>query len=274
MPRQVALTLLTATLSIAGYHFLQAVRGGEESDGKPVLPRQYESIWTVHDENRPKPHRLTPGAHPHDPPSDARVLFDGTDLSQWTWGEKGPWEVKGDYLEVNSTGGMNTKESFGDCQLHLEFSSPTPPQEDSQARGNSGIFFMGKFEVQILDSYSNESYADGYLGALYGQHPPMVNASRKPGEWQALDIVFRRPRFEGEELAEPARATVLLNGVLVQHNAKFFGITTSGRLAKYRRLPDALPLHLQDHGDQQPVRFRNVWIRKLDLSPEALDQRP
>ena len=238
------------------------------------LKKQYKSIWLVHDLNRPKPPTVTPGKEPGAPPSDAIVLFDGTDLSQWKFGNRGQWEVRDGYVEVNDRGSATTVREFGDCQLHLEYMAPAEPQNESQLRGNSGILFMGSYEVQVLDNYNNPTYSDGYIGAVYGQHPPIVNAGRKPGEWQSYDIVFRAPRWRDGEVVEPGRFTVFLNGVVVQHNAEIYGNVVWRNLATYRNKNAKGPIVLQDHGDKQPVRFRNIWVRELDLSPEALDNRP
>jgi hypothetical protein len=249
---------------------LLAEEGPEWNEG---LPQQYNSIWKVHDIFRPKPPQVAPADAPGAPPADAVVLFDGKDLSKWN----GKWKVQDDYMECNSTGSISTKDSFGDCQLHLEYMAPSPAflNTSSQARGNSGILFMGHYEVQVLDNCENATYSDGYIGGVYGQHPPLVNPCRKPGEWQTYDIVFRAPRFKGktDEVAEPGRFTVFLNGVLVQHDAEIYGRVRWRGLATYAYHEEARPLVLQDHGDKQPVRFRNIWIRKLDLSWEAIDNR-
>jgi hypothetical protein len=207
---------------------------------------------------------VTPGAEPGAPPSDAIVLF-GTDLSGWRTANGGPpkWKVENGVLQVVPGGGdILTREEFGDCQLHVEWATPTPPHGNSQERGNSGVFLMGLYEVQVLDSFENLTYADGQAAALYGQFPPFVNASRPPGEWQAYDIVFEAPRFEGEALASPAYLTVLHNGVLVQNHRAVLGPTLHRRLAHYTPHGPAGPLKLQDH--ENPVRYRNVWIRRLE----------
>lgn len=224
----------------------------------PLLPG---SKWRVHDPERPPPVAVTPG-DASAPPSDAVVLFDGRDLSAWTNGGKpAGWKVEGGVAEVNGTGSIETRESFGDCQLHIEWCAPAKVESSSQGRGNSGLFFMGRYEVQVLDSFENRTYADGQAAALYGQTPPLVNVCRKPGEWQSYDIVFRAPRFDGETLASPARATVFHNGVLVQDAQTFLGATAHRAVATYAKHEAALPLSLQDHGN--PVRYRNIWIRRL-----------
>ena len=226
--------------------------------------------WKVHDMDRPQPKVIDPGTpstpdEPGRPPSDAIVLFDGTDLSKWT-SNKGParWRVQDGYMEVaKKSGGMRTKESFGSCQLHVEWRAPVPPRGKSQSRGNSGVFLMGRYEVQVLDCFENKTYPDGQAGSVYGQQPPLVNACRRPGEWQTYDIIFRRPHFDdGGKCVKPATLTLLHNGVLVQDHFELEGATAHKRRASYKRHPDKLPLGLQDHGN--PVRYRNIWIRPLE----------
>ena len=231
---------------------------------------QVDTRYAIHDLNRPAPTVITPGTAstqdaPGKPPSDAVVLFDGKDLSQWLGTDNGPakWKVENNYFEVVAhTGYIHTKTAFGDCQLHVEFSEPTPPQGESQERGNSGVFLMGDYEIQVLDSYENKTYADGQAGAVYGQYPPLVNASRPPGQWQTYDIVFHGPRFDSAgKLTRPARVTVFHNGVLVQDNVELTGPTAHKQRPPYKPGPDKAPLALQDHGN--PVRYRNIWIRPL-----------
>jgi len=226
--------------------------------------------WPIHDRTRPQPRVVTPGSFstPQEagkPPSDAVVLFDGTDLSRWESQKSGPapWKVENGYFEVvKGTGGIQTKEGFGDVQLHVEWMAPNPPVGKDQDRGNSGIFLMGKYEVQVLDSYQSETYPDGQASALYGQYPPLVNASRPPGEWQVYDIVFIGPRFDADKkLTRPARATVFFNGVLTQHNVELVGPTSHKVRDPYAWHADKLPLGLQDH--DHPVRFRNIWLRPI-----------
>ena len=231
----------------------------------PLLPG---GKWHVHDPARPRPPVVTPGSastpeQPGRAPSDAIVLFDGKDLSKWTSGG-GPakWKVADGVAEVNGTGDVETKEAFGDVQLHLEWMEPTPAQGESQGRGNSGVFFMGRYEVQILDCFENLTYPDGQTASLYGQYPPLVNACRKPGEWQSYDIVFEAPRFDGDKLVSPARATVFHNGVCVQHAQELLGATQHRAVATWAAHPAKLPLKLQDHGN--PVRFRNIWVRPME----------
>jgi len=225
--------------------------------------------WKIHDLNRPLPPVITPGTAstqdtPGNPPSDATVLFDGKDLSRWvdSDGKPAKWKVENGYMEVAAkTGNISTRDSFGDCQLHVEFAEPSPPSGESQERGNSGVFLHGLYEIQVLDSYENKTYADGQASAVYGQYPPQVNASRPPAQWQTYDIIFHGPRFTGSKLLRPARVTVLHNGVLVQDNVELTGPTAHGERPPYKSTPEKLPLQLQDHGN--PVHYRNIWIREL-----------
>ena len=225
--------------------------------------------WKIHDLSRPVAPVVDPGTAstqdaPGRPPSDAVVLFDGKDLSHWVDkdGKPARWKVENGFMEVAAkTGNISTHDSFGDCQLHVEFAEPSPPSGESQERGNSGVFLMGLYEIQVLDSYQNRTYADGQASAVYGQHPPLVNASRPPAQWQTYDIIFHRPRFEGDKVLHPARVTVLHNGVLVQDNVELTGPTAHGERPAYKAHADKLPLQLQDHGN--PVRYRNIWIREL-----------
>jgi hypothetical protein len=224
--------------------------------------------WDVHSMARPKPPVVAPApaGAPVPPPADAIVLFDGRDLAQWrsAGDASARWRIVDGAVEVvRGSGSISTVRSFGDVQLHLEWRAAAPPRADGQSRSNSGVFLMGRYEVQVLDSYQNETYADGQAAALYGQHPPLVNASRAPGEWQTYDIVFRRPRFAADgTVAEPARITMFHNGVLVHDAAAFTGATAHMRRATYEPHEDRLPLSLQDHGD--PVQFRNIWVRDLE----------
>jgi hypothetical protein len=229
--------------------------------------------YPIHDRARPQPAVVDPGtasvqSAPGRPPADAVVLVDGKDLSQWQHqdGSAPKWKVHDGYIEVvPGSGYLYTKAAFGDCQLHVEFAEPDPPKGEDQNRGNSGVFLQGLYEVQVLDSYKSPTYPDGQASAVYGQFPPLVNASRPPGIWQTYDIVFHGPRFDGGgHLTRPARMTVLHNGVLVQDDVELSGPTGHHQRPPYTAGPEKLPLALQDHGD--PVRYRNVWIRAL---PEA-----
>ena len=234
--------------------------------GWTVSWAQTPAQWKAHDMDRPRPPKVTPSlALPVPPPSDAQVLFDGSGLSKWRSPNGAPakWVLRDGYMEsVKGSGYLYTADSFGDVQLHIEWATPTPPEGRGQGRGNSGVFLMGLYEVQVLDSYDNDTYADGQAAAVYGQHPPLVNASRPPGEWQSYDIVFRRPRFSRDgALLKAARMTVLHNGVLVQDNVEIWGGTSWLQYDPYKSHPDRLPLSLQDHGN--PVRYRNIWVREL-----------
>jgi len=227
-----------------------------------------QDTWSVHDPNRPQPRVVAPGpaGPPVPPPADAVVLFDGKDLGHWTdaKGQPARWKVENGYMEVvDKAGGIRTARGFGDCQLHVEWMAPEPAKGKDQDRGNSGVFLMDTYEVQVLDCYGNTTYADGMTAALYGQHPPLVNACRPPGEWQTYDIVFHRPRFDkdGKVLA-PARMTVFHNGLLVHECAALTGPTAHKARPPYKMHADRLPISLQDHG--HPVRFRNIWIRDLE----------
>lgn len=205
----------------------------------------------------PEPPVVQPGDFIR-PPSDAIVLFDGRDLSAFENGDK--WLVKDGYCQVQG-GGITSKQSFGDCQLHLEFATPAEVKGNGQGRGNSGVYLMGKYEVQVLDSYDNKTYFDGQCGAIYKQQPPIVNACRGPGQWQTYDIIFRAPRFNTDgSVAQPAAVTVLHNGILVQNHYELLGGTYFDRAPGYEAHPEKLPLHIQDHGN--PMRFRNIWIRE------------
>ncbi|NQT87957.1 DUF1080 domain-containing protein [bacterium] len=234
-------------------------------DDTPFIP---DSKYRVHDSARPQPRIITPGAASTQDaagaaPSDAVILFDGTSLSGWE-GRDGDaqWKVENGYMEVvPKTGGIRTKEHFGDCQLHLEFASPTEVKGESQGRGNSGVFLMGLYEIQVLDCYDNPTYADGTTAGIYGQYPPLVNACRKPGEWQTYDIIWVGPRFDADQCVAPARVTVIHNGILVHHDKELQGPTQHRKTAQYDPQPEVGPLELQDHGDL--VRFRNIWYRPL-----------
>lgn len=233
--------------------------------------------WTVHDQNRPQPTIVTPGTfstqdQPGKPPSDAVVLFDGTDLSKWEADndkhEPTKWVAKNGAMEcVPGSGYIRTKESFGDCQLHVEWAAPTKVEGDSQGRGNSGVFLMGQIEIQVLDNYDNPTYADGMAGSMYCVNPPMVNGLRKPGEFQTYDIVFRRPIYKNGQCVDPGYVTVFENGILVQDHTMIEGGTGHMGRARPGAFPEVGPLKLQDHGN--PVRYRNVWYRPLP--PRAIE---
>jgi hypothetical protein len=231
----------------------------------PVIPG---SQWHVHDGERPQPKIITPGTFPSQeiagtPPSDATVLFDGKDLSKWksASGGEAKWTLGEGFGAVNG-GDVMTKDEFGpDMQLHVEWSSPVPAVGNGQGRGNSGIFFFGRYEIQVLDCYENPTYPDGQATAIYGQTPPLVNASLKPGEWQAYDIIFNGPRFKDGKLETPAYATILHNGVIVQNHTQLTGETPHQKVGEYHAHTEKGPLKIQDH--HNPVRYRNIWIREL-----------
>jgi hypothetical protein len=222
----------------------------------PKLP------WTdylVHDPDRPAPPRIDPGPalEPAPPPSDAIVLFDGTDLSKW---KPGDWQLIDGSL-VAGSGTLSTKDNFGNFQLHLEWMAPENFEGPWYDRGNNGVMLMGLYEIQIFDSYNEKLYPDGQAAAVYAQTPPLVNVCRPPGQWQTFDITFFAPEFAGDELVKPARITMFHNGVLVHLNQEIYGETRHLALPEYRRKVSRGPLGLAAHNC--PVRFRNIWLRPL-----------
>jgi hypothetical protein len=235
-----------------------------------ICNAQVDPRWKIHDMARPVPAVIAPGTPstqetPGKPPSDAVVLFDGKDASEWVQidGSALKWRVDNGALEVvPKSGDIRTRDAFGDCQLHIEFEEPVPAVGESQDRGNSGVFLMGLYEIQVLDSFENRTYADGQASAVYGQYPPLVNAALPPGKWQTYDVVFHGPRFDKDgKLLRPARVTMFHNGVLTQDNVELTGPTKNKQRPPYQVTPEKLPLKLQDHGN--PVRYRNIWIRNL-----------
>jgi hypothetical protein len=228
---------------------------------------QLSTGWKQHDMKRPLPPIVDPGESLSQaaPPSDAVVLFDGTSLDAWRSGDGGPvkWILRDGAMEPVEGGGYAySAQGFADCQLHIEWASPAIPKGKSQNRGNSGVFLQSQFEVQILDSFDNVTYADGQAASIYGQYPPMANVSRKPGQWQSYDILFRAPKYkEDGSLLEPARLTLMHNGVFVQDNVKPLGPTSWMQHHPYSNRTGKIPIGLQDHGN--PVRFRNIWVREL-----------
>ncbi len=230
--------------------------------------------WAIHDENRPQPKVVKPGIcstqnKPGTPPSDAVVLFDGKDLSKWVStkdGSPAKWKVQDGWVEVTpGQGDIQTKEEFGECQLHVEWTAPTEIKGNSQGRGNSGIFLLGQCEVQVLDCYDNVTYADGAASAIYGINPPMANALRPPGEFQAYDIVFRRPVYRNGKMVDPGHVTIFVNGVLTQDATPLEGPGGHLKRSHHQPFPATGPLKLQDH--RNPVRFRNIWYRPLPPRP-------
>ena len=271
-----------AVMALVGAIVVIAEDAPKKKDKSHEGPKQPWSSYKVHDMDRPTPPIITPGTastpeKPGKAPSDAIVLFDGTDLSKWQaqGGGEPTFTLKdGEMLSTNlkdpkKNKALESKEQFGDVQLHVEWAAPVPAEGSSQGRGNSGVFLMGKFEVQVLDSFNNVTYADGQASAVYGQYPPQVNANRPPGEWQTYDIIFTRPRYTDGKLVEPAYLTVLHNGVMTQNHQRVEGPTGHMSVAKYpeKNFPDKGPLQLQFHGN--PVHYRNIWVRPI----EALDHQ-
>jgi hypothetical protein len=234
-------------------------------------PMQPGGKWHVHDPARPQPPVVTPGTFSENasPPSDAIVLFDGKDLSQWRDKKTGGpafWMVE-DGAAVSAKGDIVTTKEFGDIQLHLEFREPTPPKDSGQGRGNSGVFFMGQYEIQVLDCYSNKTYADGVTAGIYGQHPPLANACRPPGEWQTYDIIFNVPHFgPNGEVLSPGHVTVFHNGVVAQNHQAIRGATNWRSPGKYTPHGPYGPLALQFHNNA--VSFRNIWVRPVPVVNE------
>jgi hypothetical protein len=237
------------------------------TEGYKTTPMLPGTPWHVHDPDRPQPPVVTPGkafSQEASAPSDAIVLFDGKDFSKWQ-GARGEvqWKLENGYMETTRTGVIRTKDEFGDFQLHLEFATPAEVSGRGQGRGNNGLNIYGKYEIQILDSYNNPTYADGMVSAIYGQRPPLVNASRPPGEWQTYDLIWETPRWDSEgKLVKKGAVTVLHNGVLVHHRYELIGNTPHQRLGNYdqKHEPKGF-IQLYEHGN--PVRFRNIWIRPL-----------
>jgi hypothetical protein len=244
------LLLLLMAYAFSGLQAQEQMRVGE-----PKLTEQWN----------PKPRIVSPGKTSQDPPSDAIVLFNGTDASAFEAKGGGPvkWKIEdGAMTVVGGTGEIHTKEGFGDCQLHIEWRTPDVVKGDGQGRGNSGIFFMSRYELQVLDSYNNLTYSNGQAASIYKQLPPLVNASRGPGEWQTYDVIFTAPQFyEDGSVRSQARITVFHNGVLVQNNATLSGGTQYIGLANYEKHGSKESIMIQDHGN--PVSYRNIWIRPL-----------
>ena len=236
--------------------------------GYTDTPKIPGTPWVVHDPFRPQPRQINPGSvtpvnNPGIPPSDAIVLFDGTNLDAWEDGKgnEPKWKLGDGYFECQKKSGtIRTKEKFGSVQLHIEWASPAEVKGSSQGRGNSGVFLAGLYEVQVQDNYDNLTYPDGQAGSLYGYRPPRVNACRPPGEWQAYDIIFEMPEFDGGQVVRKAKITVLHNGVVVQHGEEIPGILGHKKTRPYREHGPG-HIQLQDHGN--PVRYRNIWVREL-----------
>ena len=237
---------------LAGASAILCLTNGGRLDAQEKLATKVQEylsgkVW-------PEPKVVDPGPTP----SDAMVLFDGKDLSAWNGGDK--WKIE-DGVATAHGGGITTKQAFGSCQLHVEWAAPAEVKGAGQGRGNSGVYLMGHYEIQILDSFANPTYFDGQAAALYKQMPPLVNACRKPGEWQTYEIIFDAPKFEEDKLSKPGFVTVLHNGVLVQNHTQIEGTTSWLQAPEYTAHAPKLPLELQYHGN--PVRFRNIWIREL-----------
>jgi hypothetical protein len=274
MNAMMKLTFALATLSTA--LVLTPAGRAASSTGTPFYgdPPDQHHPWAIHDQNRPQPKLVTPGtfsspAQPGQPPSDAIVLFNGKDLSNWESdkGQPTQWIVKDGAMEcVPKSGYIRTKQQFGDCQLHIEWAAPREVKGDSQGRGNSGIFLLG-VEIQVLDNFDNPSYADGMACSVYGVTPPMANALRPPGEFQVVDIVFRRPIYKDGKPLDPGHVTIFCNGVLMQDCTQLEGETGHKTRTVSGPLPEKGPLRLQDHGN--PVRYRNIWYR--ELPPRAVE---
>jgi Domain of Unknown Function (DUF1080) len=244
----------------------------DEKDGKP-WPEGYtdtplitaDGKWKVHDLDRPRPKAVKPGAQPGAAPEDAVVLFDGssTDAFVGKGGVPCAWKVENGELIV-AGGDIWTKQSFASCQFHIEWQSFPNTMGNSQKKGNAGVFFMDKYETQILDCHNNPTYADGMAGAIYGQTPPLVNAVRPAGEWQTYDVIFTAPKLKDGLVVEPARITTIINGILVQNNTTLLGPTQHKKATSYTgKFPDAAPMRFQDHKNSVPNRFRNIWVRPL-----------
>jgi hypothetical protein len=268
------LAMFLAAGIIASILLLFVERGfSDDGLGYTDTPQLPNSPWRVHDRQRPQPPIVEPGAEvgrqPQTPPSDAVMLFDGNDLSEWEGGD--PKGIEAGCINILKTGQMQTKRLFGDCQLHVEWATPKKA-ENNLNWGNSGVFLLGKYELQILESHDSKIYADGIAGALYGQTPPLVNASRRPDEWQTFDIVFTAPQFDGDKLLKPAFFTVYWNGVLIHNHTASLGPMKYREVATYDSQETTGPILLQQHGSA--VRFRNIWVRDLKLEqPRSTEEK-
>lgn len=254
--------LTVAILAVALASSAQTL--GHAKDGSGVrgysdTPIQPWSGFHVHDPDRPAPKRVDPGSFlaSASPPADAIVLFAGKDLSQW---QSNNWRVVDGCIEA-AAGNLTTKQSFGDCQIHLEWMTPTNFAGHMFDHGNNGVLLMGLYEIQIFDSFTEKLYPDGQCGSVYGQTPPLVNACRRPGEWQSYDVFFTAPKFRDGKLVQPAFVTVIHNGVLVQNHQEIYGETAHRELPQFKQQVSADPLGLAGHNC--PVRFRNIWLRQL-----------
>jgi len=253
------LVFLLAPLNLRGADLVHAKDGSGVYGYKdtPILPW---CGYCVHDPDRPAPKRVDPGpaGAPVPAPADAEVLFDGKDLVKW---EATDWKLVEGCVEAVGGSNLATKAQYGDFQLHLEWMAPNPPTGEWYNRGNNGVYIMGLYEIQIFDSYTEKLYPDGQAASIYGQTPPLVNSSRPPGQWQTYDMVFKAPVFDGEKLVKPARLTMFHNGLLVHLDAEIHGETGHRVLPAYRHKVSQGPLLLGGHNS--PVRFRDIWIRRL-----------
>lgn len=258
-------TILGVSALLAIPAFLIAATPMQKAPAPAAVPAAAagEKEWKVHDRDRPQPAMVTAGNH-GGAPSDATALFDGKDMSQWTGGDNQvKWAVKDGIVQITpGSGDIRTKESFGSCQLHIEWMVPETCQCKDQHGCNSGVFFMDQYELQILGSNPNKTYVDGMAGAMYGQYPPLVNPCRPNGQWNTYDVVFHAPIFAKDgTVTKVGTMTVLFNGILVQDHSEIWGSTAHGAKAHYTAHADKLPIHIQDHGDA--LCFRNIWIRPL-----------
>ena len=256
--------ILSLALAASAATILAADQQKLGYDDTPKIPG---TDWHIHDGDRPQPRIVEPGkqfSQKADAPSDAVVLFNGKDFSKWEGrGGDVKWKIQDDYMEVAAkTGNIRTKDEFGDFQMHLEFATPEKVEGTGQGRGNNGILIFDRYEVQVLDSYNNKTYPDGQAGAIYGQSPPLVNASKGPGEWQTYDIIFESPRWdESGNQIKKGSLTVLHNGVILHNKKELLGGTTHRAINPYKKHDPKGRIALYEHGN--PVRFRNIWIRPL-----------
>jgi hypothetical protein len=255
--------LLTLALLVAACH------AADENKPSPIgyedTPLIPGSEWRVHDIKRPAPKVVAPGKNPGEAPADAVVIFDGktTDTLVAKDGAPCNWNIVNGELVINK-GDVWTKESFGSCQIHAEWQSQPETKGNSQKKGNSGIFIMDRYEIQMLDCFNNPTYADGHAGSVYGQTPALVNAVRPPGEWQVYDVIFTAPKLEGDKVMEPAYVTVIINGIVVQNHTAIMGPTKHKNVTSYEgSFPEKAPIRIQDHKNDPPVKFRNIWVRPL-----------
>jgi hypothetical protein len=261
MTHKIILSIFAVSASAS---ILAAEQKGLGYDDTPLVPG---TKWHIHDGARPQPRIVKPGEHfsqKADPPSDATVLFNGKDFSQWVGegGKEVKWKLQDDYMETTHTGRIHTKDEFGDFQMHLEFATPSKVEGSGQGRGNNGVNIFGRYEIQVLDSYNNPTYPDGQAGAIYGQTPPLANASKGPGEWQTYDIIFESPRWDdsGKQI-KSGYVTLIHNGVVLHNRRELLGGTNHRQIVPFKQHPPHGFIELYEHGN--PVRFRDIWIRPL-----------